>query len=72
MVTFANHGAFGKHSRVNGTNLPKRNCAVLKANSAAKWVPVNTGTERRFKTSDGTAEATYASKWSACIDSARR
>ncbi len=61
MVTFADQRSISEsYSRVNGTDLSEKEIAkFLKANSAAKWVPANTGTERRFKTSDGTAEATY-------------
>ena len=61
MVTFANSRSISEsYSRANGTDLSEKEIAkFLKANSAAKWVPANTGTERRFKSSDGTAEATY-------------
>jgi hypothetical protein len=61
MVTFANSRSISEsYSRANGTDLSEKEIAkFLKANSGAKWVPTNTGTERRFKTSDGTAEATY-------------
>jgi hypothetical protein len=61
MVTFADQRSISEsYSRVNGTDLSEKEITkFLKANSAAKWVPLNTGTERRFKTSDGTAEATY-------------
>jgi hypothetical protein len=61
MVTFANSRSISEsYSRANGTDLSEKEITkFLKANSAAKWVPANTGTERRFKTSDGTAEATY-------------
>ena len=61
MVTFANSRSISEsYSRVNGKDLSEREIAkFLKANSGAKWVPANTGTERRFKSSDGTAEATY-------------
>ena len=61
MVTFANSRSISEsYSRANGKDLSEREIAkFLKANSAAKWAPANTGTERRFKTSDGTAEATY-------------
>src|SRR4029450_3848189 len=61
MVTFADQRSISEsYSRANGTDLSEKEITkFLKANSAAKWVPVNTGTERRFKTSDGTAEATY-------------
>ena len=61
MVTFADQRSISEsYSRVNGADLSEKEIMkFLKANSAAKWVPANTGTERRFKTSDGTAEATY-------------
>jgi hypothetical protein len=61
MVTFANSRSVSEsYSRTNGKDLSEREIAkFLKANSAAKWVPENTGTERRFKSSDGAAEATY-------------
>ena len=61
MVTFANSRSISEsYSRVNGTDLSEKEIAkFLKANSGAKWVLANTGTERRFKSSDGTAEATY-------------
>jgi hypothetical protein len=61
MVTFANSRSVSEsYSRVNGTDLSEKEITkFLKANSGAKWVPTNTGAERRFKTSDGSAEATY-------------
>ena len=61
MVTFANSRSISEsYSRANGTDLSEKEIAkFLKANSAGKWVASNTGTERRFKSSDGTAEATY-------------
>jgi hypothetical protein len=61
MVTFANSRSISEsYSRANGTDLSEKEIAkFLKTNSAARWVPSNTGTERRFKTTDGTAEATY-------------
>ena len=61
MVTFANRRSISEsYSRANGADLSEREIAkFLKANSAAKWLPANAGTERRFKSSDGTAEATY-------------
>jgi hypothetical protein len=61
MVTFADQRSISEsYSRANGTDLSEKEITkFLKANSAAQWVPANTGTERRFKTSDGTAEATY-------------
>jgi hypothetical protein len=61
MVTFANSRSISEsYSSVNGKDLSEKEITkFLKANSAAKWVPSNSGTERRFKTSDGAAEATY-------------
>src|SRR5947199_5637114 len=61
MVTFANSRSISEsYSRANGADLSEKEITkFLKANSGAKWVPANIGTKRRFKTSDGTAEATY-------------
>ncbi len=61
MVTFANsRSVLESYSRANGTDLSEKEITkFLKANSRAKWLPVNTGAGRRFKTSDGSAEATY-------------
>jgi hypothetical protein len=61
MVTFANSRSISEsYSRANGKDLSEKEIAkFLNANSRAKWVPVNGGAERRFKTSDGAAEATY-------------
>jgi hypothetical protein len=61
MVTFANSRSVSEsYSRANGKDLSEKEIAkFLKANSGAKWVASNTGTERHFKTSDGAAEATY-------------
>jgi hypothetical protein len=61
MVTFANSRSISEsYSHAKGTDLSEREIMkFLKANSAAKWVPSNTGTERRFKSSDGAVEATY-------------
>jgi hypothetical protein len=61
MVNFANSRSISEsYSRANGTDLSEKEIAkFLKANSAGNWVASNTGTERRFKSSDGTAEATY-------------
>ena len=61
MVTFANSRSISEsYSHANGKDLSEREIAkFLKANSGAKWVSANTGTERRFKSSDGAAEATY-------------
>jgi hypothetical protein len=61
MVTFANRRSIAEsYSRANGTDLSEKEIAkFLKGNSAAKWVPSNVGTQRRFTSSDGSAEATY-------------
>jgi len=61
MVTFANSRSISEsYSRVNGTDLSEREITkFLKANSAAKWVQTKTGIDRHFKTTDGSAEATY-------------
>jgi len=61
MVTFANSRSIEEsYSRANGKDLSEKEITkFLKANSAAKWVPSYTGTERHFKTSDGAADATY-------------
>ena len=61
MVTFANSRSISEsYSHVKGTDLSEKEIAkFLKANSAAKWVQSNTGTERHFKISDGTIEVTY-------------
>ena len=52
MVTFANSRSISEsYSRANGTDLSEKEITkFLKANSAAKWVASNTGTERHFKT----------------------
>ena len=62
LVTFADRRSISEsYSHANGTDLSEREIMkFLKANSRAKWAPDNTGTERRFKSSDGTAEAIYA------------
>ena len=61
LVTFADRRSISEsYSRVNGKDLSEKEIMkFLKANSGAKWVPTNTGIERHFKSSDGTAEATY-------------
>src|ERR1043166_7565943 len=61
MVTFANSRSVSEsYSRANGKDLSEKEIAkFLKANSGAKWVPVSTGTDRRYKSSDGAALATY-------------
>jgi hypothetical protein len=49
------------YSHMNGKDLSEKEIAkFLKGNAAGgKWTPVNTSKERRFKRSDGRAEATY-------------
>ena len=61
MVTFSNSRSISEsYSRTNGRDLSEKEIAkFLKVNSGAKWIPVSGGTERRFKSSDGAAEATY-------------
>jgi hypothetical protein len=61
LVTFANNRSISEsYSHVKGTDLSQKEInRFLKANHAGAWVPTNSGMERRFKTSDGTAEATY-------------
>jgi hypothetical protein len=61
MVTFANSRSVSEsYSRANGTDLSEKEITkFLKGNSGAKWVATNTGAQRRFKTTDGSAEATY-------------
>jgi hypothetical protein len=46
---------------MNGKDLAEKEIAkFLKGNAAGgKWTPANTSKERRFKRSDGRAEATY-------------
>ena len=61
MVTFANSRSVSEsYSRADGKDLSEKEIEkFLKANSGAKWVASNGGRERRFKSSDGAAEATY-------------
>jgi hypothetical protein len=61
MVTFANSRSISEsYSRTNGRDLSEKEIAkFLKANSGAQWIPISAGTIRRFKSSDGAAEATY-------------
>ena len=61
LVTFANGRSISEsYSHVNGTDFSEREITkFLKANGV-KWLPSNSGVDRRFKTSDGTAEAIYA------------
>jgi hypothetical protein len=61
-VTFADGRSVSEsYFHTKGTDLSEKEIAkFLKANSArATWTPVNTANERRFKRSDGKAEATY-------------
>jgi hypothetical protein len=61
MVTFANSRSISEsYSHVNGKDLSEKEIEkFLKANLGAKWVASNTGTERHFKSSAGSADATY-------------
>ena len=61
LVTFANGRSISEsYSHVNGADLSEREITkFLKANGV-KWLPSNSGMDRRFKTSAGTAEAIYA------------
>ena len=61
-VTFADGRSVSEaYFNLKGTDLNEKEIAgFLKANAAgAKWTPANTAKERRFKRSDGRAEATY-------------
>ena len=61
-VTFAGGRSISEtYFNGKGTDLTEREIAsFLKANAArATWTPANTANERRFKRSDGKAEATY-------------
>ena len=61
-VTFANGRSVSEtYFNVKGTGLSEKEIMrFLKANAAgATWTPDNTAKERRFKRSDGKAEATY-------------
>ena len=62
MVTFANSRSVSEsYSRADGKDLSEREIEkFLKANVAGTWAPNNSGKERRFKSSGGTAEAIYA------------
>ncbi len=62
-VIFAQrHSILERYSRFNGKDLSEKEIArFLKANAAgAKWIADDKSKERRFKRSDGKAEATYA------------
>lgn len=61
-VTFANGRSVSEsYFHVKGTDLSEKEILrFLKANAAgATWTAQNTGKERRFKRSDGQADATY-------------
>ena len=61
-VTFADGRSISEsYSHVKSTDLSEREIAKwLKVNSAgATWTPENTGSGRRYKRSDGKAEAIY-------------
>ena len=61
LVTFANNRSISEsYSHVNGTDLSEREITRFLKTNGATWLPSNGGRERRFKTSDGTAEAIYA------------
>jgi len=53
-----------KYSHVNGSDLSEKEIArFLKANAdGATWIPAARAGERRFKRSDGKAEATYVTR----------
>ena len=62
LVTFVNNRSISEsYSHVNGTDLSEKEItSFLKANAVgATWSATNSGMERRFKTSNGTAEAIY-------------
>lgn len=61
-VTFADGRSISEtYFNMKGTDLTEKEIAgFLKANAArATWTPANAAKERRFKRSDGKAEATY-------------
>jgi hypothetical protein len=62
LVTFADRRSISEsYSHIKGTDLSEKEIMkFLRANVAGTWVPDNRGTERRFKSSAGTAEAIYA------------
>jgi hypothetical protein len=64
LVIFVNDRSVSEsYSHINGTDLSEKEIAkFLKGNTAGgTWIPVNASKERRFKRSDGRAEATYGS-----------
>jgi hypothetical protein len=62
LVTFANNRSISEsYSHVKGTDLSEKEITkFLKANVGGTWVADSRSKERRFKSSDGTAEAIYA------------
>jgi hypothetical protein len=61
LVTFANDRSISEsYSHVNGTDLSEREITRFLKINGVTWLPSNSRMERRFKTSDGTAEAIYA------------
>jgi hypothetical protein len=64
LVIFANDRSVSEsYSHMNGTDLSEKEIAkFLKVNAAGgTWISANTSKERRFKRTDGKAEATYGS-----------
>jgi hypothetical protein len=64
LVIFANNRSVSEsYSHMNGTDLSEKEIAkFLKVNAAGgTWISANTSKERRFKRTDGKAEATYGS-----------
>jgi hypothetical protein len=64
LVIFANDRSISEsYSHMNGKDLSEKEIAkFLKLNAAGgTWIPANASKERRFKRSDGKAEAIYGS-----------
>ena len=64
LVIFANDRSISEsYSHMNGKDLSEKEIAkFLKVNAAGgTWIPASTSRERRFKRSDGKAEAIYGS-----------
>jgi len=64
LVIFANDRSISEsYSHMNGKDLSEKEIAkFLKLNAAGgTWIPASTSKERRFKRSDGKAEAIYGS-----------
>jgi hypothetical protein len=62
LVSFADRRSISEsYSHADGTDLSEKEITkFLKANSAGAWTAENTGAARRFKRTDGEAEAMYA------------